>query len=354
MAIYVDANVLWSWRTFTEIDRLALSIVAHQLGQSVFVPSIALREAEERYRRDLEAAVGHFEQARSDVERRFSDEGVSVHIEPWPDIGGKIETWRRRLDELAVVLPLHDDDAHAAFDREITGSPPAKPREQGKPGRGGRDAAIWLTIARHHAALSEEGHLLSRDRDFSDSDGLHPRLHADIQAASHPIQVYADINAFLARLGTTAAGRQITPDELDKFAATTVAEALKDSFEILRAVWDELKPEMRYAARIRSAHPVVVIDQRRYEQGDTTVVVVNAQWELSVRCGYQQLDTSDPQTWSAVQDVVDIHANVQVFLEECNGTLGQTQFIAAQATSDTTLHLRADESIMRSIWLRDE
>jgi hypothetical protein len=48
MAIYLDANVLWFWlRTLTEADRLALSIVAHQLAQSVFVPSIAKREAEE-------------------------------------------------------------------------------------------------------------------------------------------------------------------------------------------------------------------------------------------------------------------------------------------------------------------
>jgi hypothetical protein len=62
------------------------------------------------------------------------------------------------------------------------------------------------------------------------------RLHADIEAASHPIQVYANINAFLARLGTTAAGREITLDELDEFVATTVAGALKDSFEISRAV----------------------------------------------------------------------------------------------------------------------
>jgi hypothetical protein len=95
MAIYLDANVPWSWRTLTEADRLALSIVAHQLGQSVFVPSIAMREAEERYRRDLEATVDRFEQAQSDVARRFSEEELSVHIEPWPDIDGMIETWRR-------------------------------------------------------------------------------------------------------------------------------------------------------------------------------------------------------------------------------------------------------------------
>jgi hypothetical protein len=70
------------------------------------------------------------------------------------------------------------------------------------------------------------------------------------------------------------------------------------------------------------------LDQRRYEQGDTAVVVVNAQRDISVKCGYRQRDTTDPRRWSVVQDVVDISANVQVFLEERNGALGG--LVAAQ------------------------
>ena len=68
-------SVLWSWRTFAAADRLALSIVAHQLGQAVFIPSIAMREAEERYRRDLETIVERFERTQSDIER--SELGVT-------------------------------------------------------------------------------------------------------------------------------------------------------------------------------------------------------------------------------------------------------------------------------------
>jgi hypothetical protein len=41
MAIYLDANVIWSWKAFTEPERLAVTILADQLGQEVFVPSIA-------------------------------------------------------------------------------------------------------------------------------------------------------------------------------------------------------------------------------------------------------------------------------------------------------------------------
>ena len=45
MAIYFDASLLRPWRSFTEPSCLAVSIVAHQLSQEVYVPPIAAREA---------------------------------------------------------------------------------------------------------------------------------------------------------------------------------------------------------------------------------------------------------------------------------------------------------------------
>lgn len=354
MAIYLDANVLWSWRTFTEVERLAVSIVARQLGQGVFVPSIAAREAEEDYRRSLENALADVEQARTTVERRFDME-VELLLEPWPDVDGKVETWRRRLSELATILPLHDEDAHAALDREITGTPPARSREPHKPGRGGRDAAIWLTIARHHAASAEEGHFLTKDRgDFSDGDDqLHPSLRADLGVTSHQMRLYPSVTTFLARLGTTMAGREITLEELAHRAGPAVKEGLKTSLEIPLAVWDELKPELRYSTEILAARPVEVLEQRRYVQGDDAVVVVNARWELTVDCCYQERDTTTPQLWTAIQQI-DVTGNAQVFLEEHNGELRHAQLIGAQITSDTSIVLHADGSVISMTSLRDE
>lgn len=168
VGIYLDANVLWPWRSLTEPDRLALSIVAHQLEQGIFIPWVVVREAEEDYRRTLQASLDALDKSEREVEALFGTE-VRTHVEPRPDVDGVLATWRRRLEEFATVLPLHPEDAIAAFEREIVGTPPAKGREPHKPGRGGRDVAIWLTVARHHSKGTEEGHLVSADGDMSDS-----------------------------------------------------------------------------------------------------------------------------------------------------------------------------------------
>lgn len=184
------------------------------------------------------------------VGHRF-DALVDLSLQPWHDTDAKVETWLRRLKELVTILPLHDEDAHTALEREITGTPPAKPRERHKSGRGARDAAIWLTVARHHAARAEEGHLLSKDREaFSDGHGeLNPLLREDLKAASHDFRLYSSVNAFVAQLGTIVAGRDITLDELREHASVTLKDGLKASLEVPLAVWDKLKPELRYATK---------------------------------------------------------------------------------------------------------
>jgi hypothetical protein len=96
VAIYLDANILWSWRTFNEVDRLALSIVAHQSGQAVRLPEIAAREAEEHYRRTFVDAVERHENAAQDLAAKF-DQEIDVLLEPTPWVPDAVERWRQRL-----------------------------------------------------------------------------------------------------------------------------------------------------------------------------------------------------------------------------------------------------------------
>jgi hypothetical protein len=51
MAIYVDANILWRWRTSCEADCLAISIVDRQTEQQILVAQLAAEEAEAHVRR---------------------------------------------------------------------------------------------------------------------------------------------------------------------------------------------------------------------------------------------------------------------------------------------------------------
>lgn len=343
VGIYLDANVLWPWRTFTEPDRLALSIVAHQLAQAVYVPWVVLREAEEDYRRTLHAALDSLEKSKSEVEALFGAE-VDVHTEPWLDVDDVVATWRRRLEEFATILPLHPDDAVAALEREIVGAPPAKRRETRKPGRGGRDAAIWLTVARHHSGSSEEGHLLSGDGDMSDSHSrLHPGMGGDIQA-SHDLHVYKSINTFLALLGNSTPGRFATLDDLAHLDGRSIGEWLNDSIEIPKAVWLSLQPDVEYSSVVTDARPIETLSQDRYAREDEAVIVVNARWELDVECRYRQRGTKD-SAWTAVQGV-ETTAEIQMFIEERDAVLQHPQVIGAQVSSDESLFFGPDGTVL--------
>jgi len=345
MGIYLDANVLWGWRSFGEPDRLAVSIVARQLGQRVFLPWVAFREAAEAYRRSLESAVAGIEQAHSLAERRFGAD-FELILEPEPDVEAGVELWKRRLGEVVEVLPLCETDLREAWEREIRGTPPAKPREPNKPGRGGRDAAVWLAVARHHAAGSEEGHFVCKDRtDFSDGQGaLHPLLAEELRGGQYALHLYPSIPDFLVKLGTAADGLEVTLDELRECAEAAIKAGLRESLEIPHAVWRELDPELRYSTAVKELRPIEILSQRRYAQGSDAIVVVDARWEVALDACYQRRDAATPDLWNAIRDV-DATGNIQVLLEERSGG-PHAQFIGAQMASKTYLFFSADGSVV--------
>ena len=170
MAIYLDANILWSWRTFNEVDRLALSIVAHQSGQAVRLPEIAAREVEEHYRRSLIEAVERHENAAHQLATTF-DQEIDVMLEPTPWVPDAVETWRQRLEQVVEVVPTDPLDAVAALEREIIGQPPTKERQRGKAGAGARDAAIWLTVLRDHHLRGEASVFVTANKQDFATDG---------------------------------------------------------------------------------------------------------------------------------------------------------------------------------------
>lgn len=344
MAIYLDANALWSWRTFTEGDRLAVSIVARQLGQEVLIPWIAAREAEEEYRRSLQDAINDLNQAHSTLERRL-DSSFELILKPRPNIDGRVKTWRRRLEDLAIVLPMQDGDARTALEREITGTAPATPRDPRKPGRGGRDAAIWLSIARHHTSTGEEGHLVSADKAFANGDGgLNDNLRSDLGNGTRGMCVYPNLATFLEQLGITATGRVVALDELRDLAIPALKDALTESVEVPVAVWNDITPDMRYSTTVADASPVRILEQRRYEQEAEAVIVINARWNLTVDCHFQERDTDTPHKWGYVGGV-KVEGDVQLFLEERGGGLLPAAIIGTRITSDTQIVRWADGDI---------
>ena len=345
MAIYFDANLLRPWRSFTEPSCLAVSIVAHQLGQQIYVPSIAAREAEEGYRRYLEEAFDEFWASREKLEKNFEEE-FPIHLEPWPDVEERVRRWRRRLEDFATILQLDDADAHAAFDYEITGTRPAQPRERKRSGEGGRDAAIWLTIARHHAQSGEEGYFLARDKKaFSDGQGnLHPAL-ADGLDADREIELHESVDDFVAKLGSTAKPRQLSLEELGAEAAAALGETIEGGSEADYVIWSELDPGYRFQTRVESAIPTAIKAQRRYELEEDAIVLIDSEWALRLACGYQEADTDQPSMWSMIEKL-EASAAVQLFLEERDGEFHSAQILTVEVVSDTSLRLSKDGTVL--------
>ncbi len=84
----------------------------------------------------------------------------------------------RDLEAIAIVVEVDPRDAAEALRREAARIRPAAR------GAGARDAAIWLTVVRHHAASGEQGTFMTRNTldygDEKDRTSPHPQLLADL------------------------------------------------------------------------------------------------------------------------------------------------------------------------------
>jgi len=346
MAIYLDANVLWPWLHLTEPERLAISIVAHQLGQEVLVPEIAVFEAEAELRRRIEEELDKLWGAEAGLQRILGVE-VGIVVEPDIDIDRHLERWRARLEGFATVLPLDGEDAEQAFGREIEGRRPARPREKGKHGGGCRDAAVWLTILRDHLGRTEPGHLISGDRKaFADAtDDLHPDLFRELEdAGAVPIDFYPSAGGLIGTLGEVGPARDLDALALVAIARSPVESAAADSRELAHAVWSESTKDLRYRVRIEEADLLEISGQRRYEQGEETVLSLDTRWRLVARLFWQHADTDEPSMWSSYEGVV-ISADIQLLVEERGGEPGAVEVLGAQFKSRKRLSIRSDDSL---------
>lgn len=289
MAIYLDANLLYSWRTFSEVERIALSIVSQQIQQHVVVPAVAAWEAEAHYRRSLERALSGLKKAHQTVLETFR--GVDVSALAELDVDARVARWGEDLRQFTQIIPLDPSDAAEAYRREAFGIPPGKRRrdEKGKDigGAGGRDAAIWLAAVRDHRSRDEEGHFISKNKaDFGETNELKPGLAVDVEGVNKPLSNYASLDDFLALLGNPRRDFKISIDEVNERLSRTLHVVLPATTDVPRAVfgseydWDAF----RYLTEIKEARATVLLASRRYEQDDAAITVLNVACELVVDC----------------------------------------------------------------------
>lgn len=344
VAIYLDANVIYPWRTFSELRRLALSIVAGQLGQEVVIPSLAADEAEQHLSRALDEAIEQFDRAADKLRDLFGPD-QEVYAEPSPWAPAVLRVWRQRLVELGRVVPLGADDAHRALAREVTGTPPARPRTGKGSGGGARDAAIWLTVVRDHLSREEDGHFITADkRDFTSGDGLKLELVRDLEPATHPLHVYDGVDSFVGGLGEPSEPEAIDLAAVKRRSLGSIRQGLRDSVSVASVVFPELDPRLRYRIDVLDADPVEVVRAREYRRDAEGVLLVDAKWSMTADCKLQEAGTATPDRWTAVN--LTLRGRTQVYLPRGPERPDDGQFIAAQLSSSQSVFLNDDGSLL--------
>lgn len=330
MAIYLDTNVICRWRTFGELDRLALSIIADQIDQAIVIPEFVVVEACAHYERELQSAIEQFDRAEEQLSELFDLE--YVHVEPQPDSDLWVTKWRERLEEMCEVTPTKASDAVLALEYEVRGRAPARERVPGKPGIGARDAAIWLAILGDHNERGEPGHFLTKNtKDFFDGADLKPTLQQDLTGFEHPMEVHEGIEGLLEKLGTSPQTASVSPEVVTRDAFEAVQHGLADSLIVPKVVFSSLANH-RFRTAIKEGKAQKVLRAQRFARDDESVLMVDAEWALTADCLYQEVPTEDESRWGVLPDL-ELLGRLQVYIPDADDSPSRGQLIAAQLTA---------------------
>ena len=333
MAIYLDSNVMYDWRTFAEADRLALSVLGRELEQPIIVPSLVAEELEASLRRRLSEASDEFDALSDKLNKLFQLDYVLT--EPSLDVSLAVEPWRAALSEEFGSCDVTAEDTLLGLRREITGVPPARRTSPSKPGIGGRDAAIWLAIVRHHLSRDDNGFFITRDvRGFSAEGGLREELAADLAGCERPLTVFASVEDLLTELGEKD-DVEVDVADIEPRVLELARRGLIAARSLPRAVFYKDHAGLEFQTGIEDGQVLRVIRAQRFDGQFGEILLVDCECRLRFRLRYRPLP-SDPgdDTWFGVEDL-DAKGRIQVYL----GSTSDGQFIAAQLQPRQTMSL---------------
>lgn len=342
VAIYLDTNALYNWRTFAELDRVALSVAAARLRQQIVIPSLVVDEAAARHRRLLDRAVDTHTAGVRELSRLY-EESYDDFLEPWPDTDLVVARWHSRLREFADVIETTADHCAAGLQREIGGRAPARARTLGKPGSGCRDAAIWLTILEHHVSTGTDSILITDDSGFwrTKSDEFHPHLRAELPTGC-AFAVHRTVGDLVAMLGTKS-DAVISVADLPPGIGVQLESEFARSPKLAAAVWDRetVPPGAQGQFRDVTAQPLRVRAARTYDNGGRkTALFIDADWRLGGTYGYADPSEDGGRCGWIVLNGISFDARIQVL---CEGD--SVQVIGADFRADITLHRSDDGQI---------
>lgn len=340
MAIYLDTNVMYDWRTFAEADRLALAVLARELDQPVIVPSLVAEELEASLERRLRDAAEEFDALADKLRGLFQLE----YVETEPSLAAElvIEPWRAALAEEFGSCEVTAEDALAGLRREIAGAPPALRTSPSKPGTGGRDAATWQAIVRDHLARDDNGFFITRDvRGFMVEGRLREELEADLAGCERPLTVFATVEDLLMGLGAKD-DIEVDIAEVGPRVIELAREGLKEARALPRAVFDRDHAEFEFRTELEGGEVLRVIRAQRFDGQFGEILLLDCECRLNFRLVYRRPPVDpDDRNWFVLEDL-DARGRVQVYL----GSRQAGRFIAAQLKPRQSVWVTGDDLIM--------
>lgn len=190
-ALVLDTNVLPIWRGLDGPLWLSVRKLCDLAEIELIVPEIVVHESVNLRAASYEQAATRFVDAFRDIEKFFDIEPIYV-----PDQSEVTEAWEDELRDAFTSVPINGVDAVEALRREATRTRPARD------GRGSRDSAVWLTVARLAAGGRNVLFVSNNTKDFGvrKTSGLHPDLSEEASDLPGSVQYFTSIYAVVEAL----------------------------------------------------------------------------------------------------------------------------------------------------------
>jgi hypothetical protein len=221
--VVIDTNQIPTQGDFESSFWRSLRHLCETQGLQLTLPDVIVHESVNKRATDASEWAESFRQSHQKLSSVARLEPIYV-----PQRAEIADSWRRILEAVFDVIPVHGDDAIEALKREALRQWPAQK------GYGSRDSAIWLTIVRLVSAGTDVHLVTNNNHDFGKGK-LRPELLKEVAHAPGNIFYYPTKEAFVAGIATRVDVKPelSEPAGRDLLGATARARALDllDSLE---------------------------------------------------------------------------------------------------------------------------
>ncbi|MGJ5800448.1 PIN domain-containing protein [Streptomyces europaeiscabiei] len=231
--IILDTNQLESLKPPNGTVLRILSKLANATGNGLALPEMVMVEHLAHRRNKVVNLQDNLRKAVDAISAEVTD---ARFYNGTVDVDAVIDDYRSRLEVvIKEVIKTPEAAAREALIREAERRAPAETRWDSKPGRGGRDVAIWLTVVDSAARNRRENYyFVSEDRAFGGDSGLAPDLVRELKdypsGEVRNLKYFPRVEGLLSHLAGEVAEFPGEPKiSASRLVASAVAEAINNS-----------------------------------------------------------------------------------------------------------------------------